>query len=760
MAPSIGLNLRVTGHCNQGGRKYMEDVFSVAYQQTEDENDLEYAFFGIFDGHGGKEAAIFAKEHLMDNIVKHQNFWSENDDLVLKAIREGFLKTQNDMWSDLPNWTKTNSGLPSTAGTTASIAFIRRGKIFVGHAGDSGIVLGEQDENHPDVWKSRPLTKDHKPEDESELARIEAAGGKVVNKSGVPRVVWNRPKLGHTGPLTRSTPVDEIPFLAVARALGDLWSYNSKQDIFVVSPDPDLHVYTIDISKQRCLILGTDGAWNVLSPEMAVNAVKQAEKNNEKQMLEGNNGGHQWQNPSKKLVDLAVDRWRVCKLRADNTSVVVVMLDPPGPPRAQVLRRQRDAAKGVGQPKKQACNNTDAPPLPPKPKQSSNVNSVDSSCSSASKGLAIISRFPNSKKPEEASGKNLVASKMEEMSGGRIVHDNIKTEPTKICLAKPETVSSCATNKLLVPPVSSSSGPVAHTTHSTLISEPSSLQSNEVTSSDTECSLQPSSELSSRQFVSSLPSSSSSSSSSSSCRPRKSLSRELASLALDSPTLPARNHKKTSLGRRSSGCHPGHPLPRRRGRSIDSGIGGNESDEENAGGQDSGGPSGSQGQGRSGATTRLGPGATTRLGAMVPADKLEAVEAKCDALNNKIKLMEKKVVDRTELLTAEVRALRQTMGTGSGVPISHSSPARVLRSRNGDETSPNLGSGTKRKRGDQEVRQVKRERTTTWAGRQLRPGLAKSDKPLAAGKGTRKPNNSSPLVSKGRRSLSLLSKKY
>ena len=67
MAPSIGLNLRVTGHCNQGGRKYMEDVFSVAYQQTEDEMDLEYAFFGIFDGHGGKEAALFAKVVL--NIV-------------------------------------------------------------------------------------------------------------------------------------------------------------------------------------------------------------------------------------------------------------------------------------------------------------------------------------------------------------------------------------------------------------------------------------------------------------------------------------------------------------------------------------------------------------------------------------------------------------------------------------------------------------------------------------------------------------------
>ena len=59
--PSMGLNLRVTGYSNQGGRKYMEDVFSVAYEETENRKDLEYAFFGIFDGHGGREAAVFAR---------------------------------------------------------------------------------------------------------------------------------------------------------------------------------------------------------------------------------------------------------------------------------------------------------------------------------------------------------------------------------------------------------------------------------------------------------------------------------------------------------------------------------------------------------------------------------------------------------------------------------------------------------------------------------------------------------------------------
>ena len=126
MAPSIGLNLRVTGYKHQGGRRYMEDDFGVAYQQTSDEKDLEYAFFGIFDGHGGKEAALFAKvnfifdifnhfkktqdilkccfvfqEHLMDYIVTQKGFWEEEDDAVLKAIREGFIQTHYAMWKEL-----------------------------------------------------------------------------------------------------------------------------------------------------------------------------------------------------------------------------------------------------------------------------------------------------------------------------------------------------------------------------------------------------------------------------------------------------------------------------------------------------------------------------------------------------------------------------------------------------------------------------------------------------------------------------------
>ncbi|XP_065084678.1 uncharacterized protein Pp2C1 [Ochlerotatus camptorhynchus] len=346
---SIGINLRVTGHTSIGGRKYQEDFFSVAYQQTENDQSLEYAFFGIYDGHGGAEASLYAREHLMKTIVSQKLFWSENDEDVLKAIRDGYIQTHYSMWREQDKWPKTSSGLPSTAGTTASIAFIRRGKIYIGHVGDSGIVLGYQKDKEAHTgesctWNAMPLTEDHKPEAYAEKMRIMSCGGKVVTKSGVPRVVWNRPRIGHKGPVRRSTPIDEIPFLAVARSLGDLWSYNSAVDEFIVSPNPDVSVVEIDPKRYRCLIFGTDGLWNVLSPKHAVEIVHAAEMENIRIALEG---GCDWKNPSKLLVNEALERWSKSNMKADNTSVVIIMLDPPGPPKRDVLRSMRTSIQPI-----------------------------------------------------------------------------------------------------------------------------------------------------------------------------------------------------------------------------------------------------------------------------------------------------------------------------------------------------------------------------------------------------------------------------
>lgn len=217
------------------------------------------------------------------------------------------------MWKAQENWPRTHAGFYSTAGTTASVAFIRNSKIYIGHVGDSRIVLG-MEHDHEDYWIAKELTIDHKPESPEEKRRITESGGKVVAKAGVPRVVWNRPKAGQKGRQLRNTKTDEVPFLAIARSLGDLWSYNSQTGQFVVSPDPDVKVYNLVPGKHKCLIFGTDGLWNVMSGQTAVQIV-----NNLSEMTE-------WKNPSKNLVDEAIKRWAIAEKRADNVSVVTLLL--------------------------------------------------------------------------------------------------------------------------------------------------------------------------------------------------------------------------------------------------------------------------------------------------------------------------------------------------------------------------------------------------------------------------------------------------
>ncbi|XP_015929926.2 protein phosphatase 1D [Parasteatoda tepidariorum] len=339
---SSEINLRVTGQSSQGGRKYMEDAFVVAYQHTEDKNDLEYAFFGIFDGHGGKEAAQYAKNNLLDNIVTLKHFWEEDDEMILSAIRDGFLATHMAMWKEVDKWPKTASGLPSTAGTTASVAFIRKGKLYTGHVGDSRIVIGLK-ERDMDAWQAESLTIDHKPESPQEKQRIIESGGLVMNKSGVERVVWKRPRPGHEGPILRSTDFEKIPFLAVARSLGDLWSYDHLQQEFAVSPEPDLGVMNLDLKKDKCLILASDGLWNIMSPQAAVHLVQDVENENRKLITKfgiSENIHLTLCNPSKVLVDCALERWNQLQTRADNVSVVTVMLDQTKSSEDEVLKEQ------------------------------------------------------------------------------------------------------------------------------------------------------------------------------------------------------------------------------------------------------------------------------------------------------------------------------------------------------------------------------------------------------------------------------------
>lgn len=111
---NVVINMRVTANSVQGHRKYMEDCYKIRFQRessllsnnkqqhsTLQQSDILFSFFGIFDGHGGKEASQFAKEKLYWKIIEMDDFWSDDDAKVLNAIRNGFIKCHMEMWKEL-----------------------------------------------------------------------------------------------------------------------------------------------------------------------------------------------------------------------------------------------------------------------------------------------------------------------------------------------------------------------------------------------------------------------------------------------------------------------------------------------------------------------------------------------------------------------------------------------------------------------------------------------------------------------------------
>ena len=61
---------------------------------------------------------------------------------------------------------------------------------------------------------------------------------------------------------------------------GDLWSYNSEHDAFVVSPEPDICCRLLDPTSHRCIVVASDGLWNMIQAQGALDCVYQQEEIN------------------------------------------------------------------------------------------------------------------------------------------------------------------------------------------------------------------------------------------------------------------------------------------------------------------------------------------------------------------------------------------------------------------------------------------------------------------------------------------------
>jgi len=205
-----------------------EDEVALNPLLIEGTSESAIGFFGVFDGHGGGEAAQFSSVQ-MPSAFAH--FFREigHQTPMDGILRRAFLRTDEDIVS-----ASTTADILGYCGTTAVVAVFQGDKVWIANAGDSRAVLGRAGQAHL-------LTTDHTPTREDELRRIEASGGNVLN--------------GRVNGM-----------LAVSRALGD------RELKPFVSAEPDIQ--EIDLTDtDDVLILASDGLWIKIDAQEAVDIV-------------------------------------------------------------------------------------------------------------------------------------------------------------------------------------------------------------------------------------------------------------------------------------------------------------------------------------------------------------------------------------------------------------------------------------------------------------------------------------------------------
>ncbi|XP_071734506.1 protein phosphatase 2C 37-like [Rutidosis leptorrhynchoides] len=223
----------------RGRRRDLEDAVAVKPSFC---NDMHY--YGVYDGHGCSHVVMKCKSR-MHEIVKEE---IEKNNLKSVEWNETMVTSFSRMDKDVTEW---SNGVSSSdcrcelqtpqcdvVGSTAVVSVVTSDKIIVGNCGDSRAVLCRN-------GVAIPLSTDHKPDRPDELERIEKAGGRII--------YWDGARV--------------LGVLAMSRAIGD--SYLKPY----VIPEPEVTV-TERTGDDECLILASDGLWDVVSNDVACSVAR------------------------------------------------------------------------------------------------------------------------------------------------------------------------------------------------------------------------------------------------------------------------------------------------------------------------------------------------------------------------------------------------------------------------------------------------------------------------------------------------------
>eukprot|EP00257_Ricinus_communis_P019392 XP_015578371.1 probable protein phosphatase 2C 38 [Ricinus communis] len=118
-------------------------------------------FVGVYDGHGGPEAARFVNEHLFENIktIHGAEFTSENHGMSADVINKAFLATEEAFLSLVQQQWNIKPQIASV-GACCLVGIVCSGHLYIANAGDSRVVLGRLDKSVKEV-KAVQLSYEH-----------------------------------------------------------------------------------------------------------------------------------------------------------------------------------------------------------------------------------------------------------------------------------------------------------------------------------------------------------------------------------------------------------------------------------------------------------------------------------------------------------------------------------------------------------------------------------------------------------------------
>ncbi|XP_076951220.1 putative protein phosphatase 2C 34 [Bidens hawaiensis] len=289
---------------SKGGNKGINQDCFIVWKGFGGKEDV--MFCGVFDGHGpwghlvGKRVKKVMPAYLL-------HFWQEtmaqcsilmNGEMFKNANfdqfgmwKKSFLKACATVDYDL----ELHPVIDSFYSGTAALTVIREDDLLVlANVGDSRAVLGTTSDDGSLV--AVQLTVDFKPNVPQETDRIHKSGGRVCEAEDEPGVSRIR------------APIDEAPDgpgLALSRAFGDFF----VKDFGLIS-EPDV-IQTTVTARDRFVILATDGIWDVVSNEKAVEIVAAGREES-----------------AKRVVEYAATQWKQKRpgYAADDISVVCLFL--------------------------------------------------------------------------------------------------------------------------------------------------------------------------------------------------------------------------------------------------------------------------------------------------------------------------------------------------------------------------------------------------------------------------------------------------